>query len=276
MSEPVAVVTGGAKGIGFALVEELLDRGFRVAMSDVNEAALQVAAESLRADNRGGGVLAVAADVRAADSMAQFSSRVRKDLGTPDLVINNAGVIGPIGAAWEGALEDWELAFDVNVWGVLHSMRSFLPAMIERNSGRLVNIASVASWSSAPMMSAYGATKHAVLALSESAYRELQALNSSVGITVVCPTTVRTSLIEDIAEGRQVADATAREKLLAARDAGARPEDVATLIIDRALAGDYLVVTDREWVRHAATQRVAIANGGTPPLDREPMRNGSS
>lgn len=272
MPQPTAVVTGAASGIGLALTEELARADYRIVMADIRPDALEEAANSIRSILPDAQLMTVAADVTSADSVLSLAREVEAGWGSPDLLINNAGVIGPIAPTWEGGLGEWELAFGVNVWGVIHSLRAFLPLMIAADRGRVVNIASVASWSSAPMMSAYGATKHAVMALSESTYRELQAQGSSVAVTVVCPTTVRTGLITEIAEGRQGAEEGARVKLLAARDGAASPAEVAAIIVAGIQAGAYLVTTNDAWVVNAAQQRVAIAQGAEPPLDREPPR----
>ena len=272
MPRQTAVITGAAGGIGLALARELARRDHRVAMLDLRADALDAAVVDITSSDADAELLAVPTDVTDAASVDAAAALVLDRWGAPDLVINNAGIIGPIGTTWEGPLDEWELAFGVNVWGVLHGMRAFMPAMVDRDAGRVVNIASVASWSSAPMMGAYGATKHAVFALTESAYRELKGKGSRVEMTVVCPTTVRTALIDDIAAGRQDAEASARDKLLAAREAAMTPEDVAALIVAGVEAGDYLVTTNRAWLANAASQRVAIAAGAEPPLDREPPR----
>lgn len=273
MPQPSAVVTGAASGIGLALTEELVRAGYRVAMADIRPDLLSEASAGLREKLPEAELLTIASDVTDAASVDSLAQEVVSAWGAPDLVVNNAGVIGPVGPTWGGDLAQWKLAVDVNLWGVIHSMRSFLPPMIERDAGRVVTIASVASWSSAPMMSAYGATKHAAFALVESAYRELKAQGSNVAMTVVCPTTVRTRLIEDIAEGRQSADDAARERLLAARDKGLTPNEVAQLIVRGVQEGKYLITTDEAWILNAAQQRLDIARGAEPPLDREPKRD---
>jgi NAD(P)-dependent dehydrogenase (short-subunit alcohol dehydrogenase family) len=159
----------------------------------------------------------------------------------------------------------------INYWGVLHGMRAFLPAMIERDSGRLVNTASVASWSSGPRMGSYGSTKHAVLALTESAYRELREIGSSVRVSMVCPTTVRTSLVDHL-ERPGSADEVGRERLLAARERGLSPAEVAHIVLKGIEEDRYVMTTDEAWLVNAARQRLAIATGAEPPLDREPPR----
>lgn len=268
---PIAVVTGAASGIGLALARALVADGYRVVMSDVRAEALDAAAVDVARDADGAEVLPLPADVTDAASVADLASHVSQQWGPADLVVNNAGVIGPVGPVWEGPLEQWELAMRVNYWGVLHGMRAFLPAMIERDSGRLVNVASVAAWSSGPRMGSYGSAKHAVLALTESAYRELHELGSAVRLSLVCPTTVRTSLVAHLEEPGS-ADEIGRGRLLAARERGLGPEEVAAVVVEGIRADRYLITTDREWLVNAARQRLAVAEGGEPPMDREPLR----
>jgi NADP-dependent 3-hydroxy acid dehydrogenase YdfG len=270
MTTPVAVVTGAASGIGLALSTALARSGYRVALTDVRPDPLREAADGIRAAIPDAEVTAIVSDVTSAESMVELAAAVTVQWGDVDLVINNAGVIGPVGPSWTGPLEQWRSAMDINFWGVVHGMRAFLPAMIERDSGRIVNVASVASWSSAPQMGSYGSSKHAVLAITESAFRELAELGSNVALSMVCPTTVRTGLVDHIA-GRQASNA-GEEKLLAARETGLSPDEVAALVLEGIAAGDYVITTNRAWLLNAARQRVQIAEGATPPLDREPPR----
>lgn len=270
-NRPSAVVTGAASGIGLALAKAFAADGYRVALSDVREEALAIARDELAAENPGTELLAVRTDVTDADDVAALAAAVISAWGSPDVVVNNAGIIGPVGPVWEGPLEQWELSMRINYWGVLHGMRAFLPAMIERGSGRIVNTASVASWSSGPRMGSYGSTKHAVLALTESAYRELKEIGSDVRVSMVCPTTVRTSLVAHL-EQPGSADEVGRGRLLAARERGLEPDDVARVILEGIAADRYVITTDEAWLVNAARQRLAVAEGAEPPLDREPPR----
>ncbi len=269
---PIAVVTGAASGIGLALASALAADGYRVVMSDIRADALAAAAREVISSAAGTEVLPLPADVTDAAALVDLAHRVAHDWGAADLVINNAGVIGPVGPVWEGALDQWEFAMRVNYWGVLHGMRAFLPGMIERDAGRLVNVASVAAWSSGPQMGSYGSAKHAVLALTESAYRELRELGSAVRLSVVCPTTVRTSLVAHLEQPGSGAG-VGRSRLLAAREHGLDPTEVAKLVVEGIHADQYLITTDRGWVVNAARQRLAVAEGGEPPMNREPSRS---
>jgi NADP-dependent 3-hydroxy acid dehydrogenase YdfG len=270
MNKPVAVVTGAASGIGFALSRALAGAGYRVALTDVRAEPLRAAGESILAEVPDAEVSTIVSDVTSAESMTDLASAVEGEWGDVDLVINNAGVIGPVSPVWSGPLDQWRMAMDINFWGVVHGMRAFLPKMIERDAGRVVNVASVAAWSSAPHMGSYGSSKHAVMAITESAFRELAELGSQVALSVVCPTTVRTGLVDHLADG-DAANA-GEQKLLAARELGLSPDEVAALVLEGIAAGDYVITTNRAWLLNAARQRVGIAEGGEPPLDREPPR----
>jgi len=272
MAAPSAVITGAASGIGLALSTRLARNGYRVVMSDIRADALHDARATVEAAAPGAAVVDVVADVTDAASVEALAAAAVEEFGGIDLAINNAGVIGPVGPVWEGPLEQWQLALGINFWGVLHGMRAFLPRMIAAGGGRLVNIASVASWSSGPQMGSYGAAKHAVLALTESAYRELAELGSPVRLSVVCPTTVRTSLVSHLEGDASEQGSIGRTRLLAARERGLDPAAVAETVVAGIEADQYLITTDPEWVLNAARQRVAIAEGAEPPLDREPPR----
>ena len=115
----------------------------------------------------------VSVDDLARASKAQF--------GAYHVVCNNAGVAGHLGRSWETPLEDWRWVFDVNVWGVINGIRSFVPSLIAQGEGHVVNTASLAGWAAAPAMAPYAASKHAVLAISESLRAELVASGTEVG-----------------------------------------------------------------------------------------------
>ena len=187
----VAVVTGAASGLGRAMALAFAAEGMHVALADVDEGNLARVADEVRA--RGVEALALRVDVSKGEEVDALAARAVAELGGVHLVCNNAGV-SPLGAAWENSVADWRWALGVNLWGVIHGVRAFVPRFVAQNEGHIVNTASVAGLIAPPGMSVYNVTKHAVVALSESLYHDLRARNSKVGVSVLCPAYVPTGI----------------------------------------------------------------------------------
>ena len=130
-------------------------------------------------------------DVSQAAQVHAFRDQTIARLGAVHVVCNNAGV-APLGPLWESSVGDWEWILGVNLWGVIHGVRAFAPALIAQKEGHIVNTASVAGLISPPGMGAYNVTKHAVVALSETLYHDLRERKSKVGVSVLCPAYVPT------------------------------------------------------------------------------------
>lgn len=186
-----AVITGGASGIGRALAFACAGRGMRIALADLEPEALAGTAKSLEA--RGARVVAVRTDVSQADSVQALAERVLDAFGAVHLVCNNAGVFTG-GTCWQSPLSDWEWVLGVNVWGVIHGIRSFVPLLIEQGEGHVLNTASMAGVVALPFTAPYVMSKHAVVSLSESLFLELEARQSGVGVSVLCPEMVHTRI----------------------------------------------------------------------------------
>ncbi len=190
----VAVVTGAASGIGLATAERLAQEGMRLVLADVEEAALRKAADAFVA--RGSEVLAVPTDVTKPASVDALAQRAWERFGAVHVVFNNAGV-EVTGALWESPLEDLRWVVDVNLWGVIHGIRSFVPRMLEQKSeGHVISTASMAGLTSAPFLDIYCVTKHAVVTMMESLYKELVILGSPLRASVVCPGLIKTRIME--------------------------------------------------------------------------------
>lgn len=179
-----AVVTGAASGIGRALAEELAARGASLALIDVNAPALERAAQPLSA-------LAIAADVRDEPAIAAAARRIEAELGAVELLFINAGV-ATVGPACTTPIEDVRWVLEVNAVGSIIVARSFVPAMAARRGGHVAFTASLAGLIGAPGMSAYSASKFALMGFAEALRVELQGTN--VSVTTVCPGYVRTGL----------------------------------------------------------------------------------
>jgi NAD(P)-dependent dehydrogenase (short-subunit alcohol dehydrogenase family) len=213
LKDRVAVVTGAASGLGRAMALAFADQGMHVALGDVADTSDVFAA----VEAKGVSALSMKLDVSRAEDVEAFAQLIDKDLGGAHLVCNNAGV-SPLGAAWETSEGDWQWIVGVNLWGVIHGVRSFVPRLMKRNEGHVVNTASVAGLINPPGSGAYNVTKHAVVALSETLHHDLRERGSAVGVSVLCPAYVPTG-IADSERNRPVGlEATAKSKETLARE----------------------------------------------------------
>jgi NADP-dependent 3-hydroxy acid dehydrogenase YdfG len=188
----VAVVTGAASGIGYAVAARAAAEGMTVVLADIDTGKLRDAAASLR--GTGADVHSIWVDVSDRESVTDLARRVREDAGETWLLVNNAGVY--VSAPFtQMPAADWEFVVGVNLWGVVHCMQAFLPGMVERDSGYVVNTSSIDGLVTVRNAAGYVAAKHAVSALSETVYRELEDAGSSVGISVLCPAAVTTDIL---------------------------------------------------------------------------------
>jgi NAD(P)-dependent dehydrogenase (short-subunit alcohol dehydrogenase family) len=199
----VAVVTGAASGMGRAFAERFAAEGMRVVLADVEERALDAAVSELRLRERD--VIGVVTDVSDPAAVERLRDEALDAYGAIHLVCNNAGVLarsdlppsqdgfgGGGLRLWEQPLEEFTWTFGVNLWGVVHGIRTFVPVLLEQEEGHLVNTASVAGLTTGAYLGIYTATKHAVVALTEAL--ALQLADTSVGVSVLCPGAVRTRI----------------------------------------------------------------------------------
>jgi NAD(P)-dependent dehydrogenase (short-subunit alcohol dehydrogenase family) len=188
----VAVVTGAASGIGRALAERFGREGMQVVLADVDRAGLAESERAVRA--LGAKALSVPTDVTRADQVSALAERTLQVFGGVHVVCNNAGVFAA-GPSWQAPLSDYEFVLGVNVWGVIHGVRSFVPILLERGEeGHVVNTASMAALTSMPLSAAYTMSKHAVLALSETLYLELRGRGAPIGVSALCPEAIATGI----------------------------------------------------------------------------------
>ena len=187
-----AVVTGGASGIGAALARRFAAESMPVVVADVEEPPLIETVDSIRA--AGGEALAVVCDVSSWTDVQALRDTAIDAYGVPAVVCNNAGV-GASGAVSEASLNTWEWCLGVNLWGVIHGCKAFLPAMIERGSGHIVNTASVLGIITSPNLAPYNVSKHGVAALSETLHAEMIRDDTGVGVTCLCPGIVATNIV---------------------------------------------------------------------------------
>jgi NADP-dependent 3-hydroxy acid dehydrogenase YdfG len=190
----IAIVTGGASGIGRAIATSLVTRGDTVIVSDVNIEGAEQVAHKLNSVGPGK-AFAATLDVRDAEAVAGLFQSVKADHGRLDLVFNNAGIaIGGLAEAL--TLDHWNRAIDINLKGVVHGVHAAYPIMIEQGYGHLVNTASLAGLVPMPMGIPYTATKHAVVGLSLGLRAE--AAGRGVKVSVICPSFVDTPLLTHV------------------------------------------------------------------------------
>jgi NADP-dependent 3-hydroxy acid dehydrogenase YdfG len=194
-ADKVAVVTGAASGIGYAVATRAAAEGMAVVLADIDSERLDQAAESLR--GRGASVHAIEVDVADRESVQKLAARVHSEVGDVWLLVNNAGVY--LSAPFvEMPLAWWEFVVGVNLWGVVHCTQAFLPGMVARDSGHVVNTSSIDGLVTVRNATGYVAAKHAVTALSEALFRELEEAGSAVGVSVLCPAAVDTDILHSV------------------------------------------------------------------------------
>jgi len=193
--DKVAVITGAASGIGRALADRCVQEGMRVVLADIEEQALAEAASGLEAD--GARVLAVPTDVSLIGDIRALAQKTLDAFGSVHLLFNNAGVVGVPGSVWENSHADWRWVIGVNLWGVIHGVRVFVPIMLDQGfECHIVNTASVAGLISDSGLGIYKVTKHGVVTLSETLYHELAETQAKVKVSVLCPGFVSTRLTD--------------------------------------------------------------------------------
>jgi len=189
-----AVVTGGGSGIGRAVATQLADAGMHVVVADVQQDALDATVSALV--GAGHRAIGVRTDVSDGDSVQALADAAIAEFGAVHVVHNNAGV-GVGGPIWTHTERDWEWVLGVNLWGVIHGIRVFVPIMLEQGGpAHVVNTASMAGLISVPYLGAYNVSKHGVVTLSETLHRDLRLADSEIGVSVLCPGLVATNIFE--------------------------------------------------------------------------------
>jgi NAD(P)-dependent dehydrogenase (short-subunit alcohol dehydrogenase family) len=264
----VAVVTGGASGIGLAVARAAVTAGMKVVLADIEEPALKEADAALAAS--GADVLSVVTDVSVASSVDALRDKTLEHFGAVHLVHNNAGVAvgGPL---WTVSEPDWTWILGVNLWGVIHGIRAFVPVLLEQGEGHVVNTASLAGLTSPGLMGPYNVTKHAVVTLSETLYRDLGFLGSPVGVSVLCPGFVQTRIAESERNRPHWAPATPLPQaegfhgvvsgLVAA---GIKPAAVAEKVMDAVRHDRFYILTHDDTAAMVETRMRDIIDGRNP------------
>ncbi len=265
----VAVVTGGASGIGRAVATKFAEAGMRVVLADIQEDALDRAASELAA--AGHQVIGVRTDVSVGESVEALAATVMAEFGAVHVLHNNAGV-GVGGYIWTHTQRDWEWVLGVNLWGVIHGVRVFVPLMISQGEpAHIVNTASMAGLISVPGLGAYNVSKHGVVTLSETLERDLRIAGVPIGVSVLCPGLVMTNIFEshrnrpgDISDEGQdpgllgltaAADGPARADALESFGTMLTPEQVATAVLEAVVDDHFYILTHPEPARSLVRSR---------------------
>ncbi|HUX45794.1 MAG TPA: SDR family NAD(P)-dependent oxidoreductase [Terracidiphilus sp.] len=271
----VAVVTGGASGIGRGIAGKCARMGMKLVLADVEEAALGKAEAELQA--MGVEVLGVRTDVAKRGDVEELARKALDAFGEVHLLFNNAGVAAG-GAPWEATWNDWEWVVGVNLWGVIHGVKVFAPLMLEQKTEcQIVNTASTAGLMVGGFLAPYSVTKHAVVALSESLYLTLQQRNAQVKVSVLCPGLVHTN-IGNVERNRPAElkneAATPTPEMEAGRAAfeallakSTPPEEVADAVFDAIEKEQFYILTHPEWmdvVRLRTEKLLALENPENP------------
>ncbi len=268
-----AVVTGAGSGIGRALALAAAGRGMKTVLADINAQDLSTVQAEL--NGRGADTLSVPTDVSDYGAVEHLAEEAEKRFGPVHLLFNNAGVSSAPKSIWESSLSDWNWVVGVNLMSVIYGVKAFVPNMLAHGeSAHVVNTASIAGLISNSRMNAYGVTKHAVVALSETLYLDLQEAGSSIGVSVLCPAWVKTQ-IHTSERNRDRTEHTDPRSLdpKSAGVAGAisglvegglEPADVAKTVFAAIEADTFYILTHAPFDKLVKQRFTGITEGGKP------------
>ena len=273
----VAVITGGASGLGREFANRAAELGMKIVLADVQKDALDKAAAEL--EGQGADVLALTCDVRDEDEVRALVVATILHFKAVHLLFNNAGV-GSGGLIWENSKADWEWVLGVNLWGVINGIRMFTPPMLKQGEldpayeGYIVNTASMAGLLNAPAMGVYNVSKHAVVSLTETLYHDLQLVDAPIGVSVLCPYFVPTGIsqshrnrpddvkMEDAPTASQKAAQAMTQKAVESGKVSAA--DVAKITFDAIAAGQFYIFSHPGALGGVATRMEDIVNVRNP------------
>ncbi len=247
----VAVITGGAEGIGKAIAVRAAGEGMKLVLADINPEKLQeTVAEFSR---QGVAVIGERVDVSKITDIERLAERAYHEFGAVHLLVNNAGV-ALCKSAWETTIEDWDWVLGVNLNGIIFGVRTFVPRMLAgAEEGHIVNTSSAAGFLTAPGLAAYNVSKFGVVALSEALHHDFVARGAKIGVSVLCPAWVKTRIAEAERnrEGGDRMETLAPEPIalksaiaiMQAVQSGIPPETVADQVFDAIVNGSFYIIT---------------------------------
>ncbi|BBZ01849.1 oxidoreductase [Mycolicibacterium chitae] len=274
----VAVITGAGAGIGAGLARHAHRLGMSLVLADVDAAAIATLREQLVAD--GGSAVDVVCDVRDPDAVAELAERTYRDVGPVRLLVNNAG-IEQFGYLWDTPVANWNRVMDINVSGVFHGVRAFLPRMIAQPDPAWVwNLSSIGGVAAVPLQAPYIISKHAVLALTECLRLEVQlAGHDHIQVQAVLPGAVKSNIfeaaggVENTRAGTDVEAAESQRAAMLDIKAGAMdPVEAAEVVFDQSARGEFYLLTQPDYVGSAMVERAQVLTTRVPPQLRTKPR----
>ena len=267
LSGKVAVVTGAGSGIGRGLCVRAAAAGMHVVAADVEHGALDETVALV-----GGDAIGVRTDVSDGAAVHALADQAFARFGAVHLLCNNAGVF-QAGVLWERTVADWEWVLGVNLWGIIHGIRAFLPRMIAQGTkGHVVNTSSLAGIVSNAFSGPYNTSKFAALGITECLAHDLRATGSSIGASVLVPGSVNTRIADStrnrpigLADGRGAEDAAFVDQALAdMTSTGADPAHVADLVLDAVRTGQFVIPTSPGYDKQIETRAAALLDRDVP------------
>jgi NAD(P)-dependent dehydrogenase (short-subunit alcohol dehydrogenase family) len=244
LSGKVAVVTGGASGIGLAMARSFGAAGAKLMLGDIEQAALEHAVDTLTGE--GYDVDGEKCDVSKWEDVDALAARTYEKFGAAHIVCNNAGVV-TFKPTWEQTLADWQWVLGVDLWGVVHGVNAFVPRMIAGGEvGHIVNTASTAGLLGFPLIAPYVAAKMAVVGLSETLLNDLNAAKHCIGVSVLCPGAVRTGIRNS--ERNRPGHAGPTSTGTMESNETIDPEEVAALVLNGIRTGTFWLLPHQRYV----------------------------
>ena len=276
LKDKVVVITGAASGIGLAIAGRCLQENMKVVLADVEKNALFQAEEELKGPGKK--VLAVLTDVSKEEDMKVLAQKTLNTFGAVHLLFNNAGVVGTVTSIWKSSLLDWEWVMGVNLYGIVNGIRTFVPIMLEQETEcHIVNTSSMGALIYGPG-GLYSVSKHAVVGLSETLYRELMQRRSRIKVSLFCPGFVKTRIMdsdrncpfkreEDQSEKERNGGDRRREQARRQTvDAGLTPKQAADILFKGIQEERFYILSDRD-VKPLIRERMeTIIAEGTPKI----------
>ena len=278
----IALITGGASGIGLSVANRLAQAGMRIAISDIEKPAMDTAVNDLL--KLGHDAIGIPCDVSDENSFSTMKTQLKEEFGSPTIICLNAGV-GSGGPIAENTLADWKWVIGANLWGVIHGLHFFLPELREKNTGHIVITASIAGHISVPGLGPYTATKFAAVSIAETLRQELISEGSNIGVSCLCPGLVSTNIWEsernrpEALMNKTPSESNEEESLM--KDAylewikanAKQPSEVAEMVLKSILDDKFWIFTDDDHREAIEARHFSITSREELPNPPPPLLN---